>query len=186
MLRYIPLEILSFTFYKLFLAYARGHLIRDLGLHQDGSTWKWDENTKCSQRRALPDTVKLNQILVILCINDTLIKKYLFNHNKFIAGKSQQGQVETDLQSCWTATKYGLRSKTINSFEKKEGCAGFTRAQKLISAVYVCVHTLPVCRGGCHNMWKHCRISNLQWAKTGRASRLASFKSFSMCVWHNP
>lgn len=33
---------------------------------------------------------------------------YLFNHSKFIAGKSQQGQTETDFtESCWMATKYG-------------------------------------------------------------------------------
>lgn len=62
-------------------------------------------------------------IRVILPVNDALMKKRLFNYCKFIAGKSPQCQIETDLgassiESCWTATKYGqqFEPRAINSF----------------------------------------------------------------------
>lgn len=45
-----------------------------------------------------PRQSQIKSILVILSINDTLIKKHLFKHSKFIAGKSQQCQIETDFR----------------------------------------------------------------------------------------
>ncbi len=41
---------------------------------------------------------QIELIVVILSINDGLIKKHLFIHSKFIAGKSQQCQIETDFR----------------------------------------------------------------------------------------
>lgn len=39
-----------------------------------------------------PRRSQIKSVLAVLSINDTLIKKHLFVHGKFIAGKSQQCQ----------------------------------------------------------------------------------------------
>ncbi len=113
-----------------------------------------------SSEVAAPRQSQIKSILVILSINDTLIKKHLFKHSKFIAGKSQQCQIETDFtESCWTATKYGQRfaQQTINSFGKKRLYwiyKGSHAHECSVTHMYsiLPVYTLIVCRRGFHNM----------------------------------
>lgn len=126
----------------------------------DGSPRRCVDYAASSQRQSLPDTVKIKSTLAILSSADTLIKKYLFNHSKFIAGKSRPGQVETDFSEVsldghqiWSAASsrplIPRRNKSLYWIYKGSRAHAYSAHEHRL---YTHQHTPSVCNGGCQNM----------------------------------